>query len=206
MPATLQQVLDALPPPALECGRRHARIDDVIAKIGGDREALRRRLLRLIERGYVYSAKPGVYALTRRAVQLRAKGAEIGTTPRRRAETHRDKCASPQRGAKVNAPRLRKERTLAVRVWEALRKLRKATTAQLLELAARDDENGQSVATRSLRRWVRFGLVVKRGSRGGSIPTWFLIRDIGFHAPREVQGGRLLWDPNAQAFLKEPAQ
>jgi hypothetical protein len=189
---SLQQVLEALPPPALEGGRRHARLDDVHAKLGGDRGALRRRLFRLIERGYVYSAKPGVFALTRRAVQLRSNGQTVKETLRHRV--------------KKPAPRYPKERTIGVRVWEALRKLRKATTAQLLELAARDDEQGQTAATDALRLWVRFGLVAKRGTRGASVVTWFLIKDIGIHAPRRVQGGRLLWDPNAQAFLKEAAQ
>ena len=96
---------------------------------------------------------------------------------------------------KHTGPRKRHEGTMTIRLWKALRAMRKGTTPQLVSLARNDqDGNPDAAAARLLRTWRRSGFVTKIGGRAkGTAPTsnghviWYIVRDNGPKPP--------LWNP-----------
>ncbi|MCM0018536.1 MAG: hypothetical protein NBV67_00930 [Tagaea sp.] len=186
---SLQAVLDALPPPPAPDGTRHVKLDDLAAILRAPKNAVRRRLYRLIDQRYVRSARPGVYALAPKGIALKKAGAKVPAAP----------AVRKIRGTRP--PRLFPQ-TISDRAWGALRKLRKATTADLASVVVRSGQDGGPAIRSALAAWERYGLVARRGRRAA---LWIMIRDVGPKAPRRADRGAKLWDPNVGAYLERAA-
>lgn len=189
----LQHVLDALPPPPTASGARHMRLDDLVARLGAPKDTVQRRLRRLIELKLVRSARRGVFALAPKGIALKNAGRAVPYDPPHRGAGRKPRGPKPPRVV---------ARTLADRLWGALRKLKKARTAELAELALLPNQNAVTTIRECLVVWARYGLVARRRRR---LAVWFLIRDLGPRAPRLCHRNTKLWDPNAGAYVEMQA-
>lgn len=169
----LQTMLELMPPPALKNGRTCVTVAELAGQLGEPSRLVSQRLNKLLARGYVRRCRKACFALTLAGERVRAGGVR----PRAKPKTPRAYAGS-----------------LGERVWTALRRLRKASLPELLELAARDESSAASTARTQLAGWVAAGLVVRIGQREA---RWLLPKDIGAKAPRLVDSGRKVFDPNA---------
>lgn len=187
----LQRVLDAMPPPALANGDRYIRVSSLAKALGQHRGTMAKRLGRLVKAGLVERRRPGCYALTKMGCRVRA----AGSLPPSLAD-------SPA----ARKPRYRPG-GLIERLWAALRRMRKATLAELVAIAAKRGERGLANASQIVRAWTRFGVVAVLGARARTAPRYLLVRDLGVKAPRPADRYARMFDPNAGAYLapSEPA-
>jgi hypothetical protein len=187
----LQRVLDAMPPPALANGDRYIRVSSLALVLGQHRGTMAKRLGRLVKAGLVERRRPGCYALTKMGCRVRA----AGSMPPALADNPAKCKPRYQQGGLVE------------RLWAALRRMRKATLAQLVEIAARPGERGLANASQIVRVWKIYGLVAVLGAdtaRGPKPARYLLLRDLGIKAPRPADRYTRLFDPNAGVYLPRP--
>lgn len=182
---TVQALLDTLPIGG-DC-----MVVPKIAKVTGiSRKEVSKGLIRLVSRKLVERVEIGCYRLTDAGKAARESGKKLTSGP-----------TGPRSGVTQH------QNTLLTRVWAALRASRKATIAELLELAAKGDEkDAYSSTQRYLRGLVMAGYVVKMARRepgtaltsNGFIKFW-LEKNTGPKAPviqwRKKEPS-VLFDPN----------
>ena len=184
----LQRVLDAMPPPALANGDLYVRVSSLAQALGQHRATMAKRLARLVKAGLVERRRPGCYALTKMGCRVRAAGSmppALGDDPSKSKPSY-------QQGGLIE------------RLWAALRHMRKATIAQLVEIAARPGERARANASKIVRYWKRYGVVAAIGAdtaRGPKPVRYLLLRDLGVKAPRPADRFTRLFDPNAGVYL-----
>jgi|GEM_PF-6825194 len=197
----LQLTLEGMPPPALSTGAMCIRIKTLAAQLRQNPDNVRQRIYRLVRLGLVERKIPGCYALTKMGQRVRATGGFEGGGIQACGIGVADVAASgrPPPAKPVKKPRFKYETTLADRLWRALRLVRKASVAQLVELAARPGEQGIANAQQILGVWKRHGVV--RQLKHGRPPRYLLVRDLGPLTPRPSDRYERVWDANARAFL-----
>lgn len=184
-----EQVLTALPANG-ECIRMAA-----LAKLTG---MSRRRLAKLIatleRRGLATAPKIGCYRRTPRGDKIVATSAPLRSGP-----------------TKPSGPRPSSD-GLRARAWRALRMLKKATLAEILEIAdAGEQKSPSSNLYRYFGALIRAGVMVKldRREAGAAMTSngfvrWSLIRDLGPIAPVMRHGG--VFDPNSGTMIELTAE
>ncbi len=160
-------------------------IDVLAERTGLTRRQVSGSCARLIVRALVVRIELGCFRATGDGLVAAATGVPIKPGPR---------------GPMARRRPVRK--SLAARLWRAMRLKGKFTIPSLLELAVRDEKQPRSLAERYLRALERAGYVHRLPTREpGTSPTsngfvrWSLIRDTGDLAPI-ARGDGTMFDPN----------
>lgn len=171
-------VFDALSPSAC------LTIQNMVAITGLDRKALCHSCMDLVRNGYIQRKERGCYELTAEGLKVKA---EQGVLKKR------------YDGRKP----ARQKKTLRVRLWRAMRSLKKFTVNDLLELSARDCSKSEwSNAKYYVLRLTEHGILYElrrgtdaRGKTGNGEKRYSLVKDLGLLAPI-IKRNKDLYDPN----------
>lgn len=172
------------------CSPRPVTPEMAAAACDMTRAAAQQALSALVRRGLAERMARGRYRATKSGIELVRDGRQIGRAP----------LPPRARGVRGNS--------LHARLWAALRKLRKATAPELVQIAGRGTErNAIGNARDYLRALVRAGYVAEMKQRApGVAPSsrgfkrYLLVRDPGPAAPG-VYKRHLLRDPNSGKLI-----
>lgn len=176
---------------ALEDGRC-LNLDALVAATGLERQRVKRAVGRLVVRGLAERAAIGCYRPTPEGLARKASGRPLTSGPRTWYAKARRRPAS-----------------LRVRIWRAIRVKQHEvfTTADVVRLVARDDENLTMLAA-AVREYV--GFLVKSGhlhplrpaprdGKAAPLKRYRLVLNTGPEAPMVAAGRKTLCDPNTGA-------
>lgn len=171
-------VFDALSPSAC------LTIQNMVAITGLDRKALCHSCMDLVRNGYIQRKERGCYELTAEGLKVKAGQGVL----KKRYDGRKP---------------ARQKKTLRVRLWRAMRSLKKFTVSDLLELSARDCSKSEwSNAKCYVLRLVEHGILYElrrgvdaSGKKGNGEKRYSLTNDLGLLAPI-IKRNKELYDPN----------